>query len=178
MSLLIIFLVVSLAWTLAGVPIFHLLWLFLGLLIGFIFLNSDHFIYWFFLKPNLDESRQIQTLFREKKYSLILTSIKTAQQTHSNLIFHHFFFQFILAIVSFFVFSSSGSVFTMSFILALNLHLLSDEFHDLKYNPKHLQNWLFARESKQLPLKNLKHYLLLYSLLNLLFLALFIRSKI
>ncbi|MBU1130094.1 hypothetical protein KKE45_02115, partial [Patescibacteria group bacterium] len=103
---------------------------------------------------------------------------------HTSLIFHHSTSQIILALTSLFIFTSSDNIFAISFLLALNLHLLIDEAEVLfnKNNAnsslKHLQNWLFARLPIQLPLKYLKHYVYFFLILNLAFFLLLIKSAI
>jgi hypothetical protein len=172
---LIIFLVTSLYWAfhLASWPNF--VFLFLGLLIGAFFLDIDHLVFWYFLRPSLQESRIAQLAFAKKDFSSLIKLLESTHKTHTNLIFHHYFFQIILVLISFFVFTSSQSIFVMAFVLANNLHLTIDEFADLQTNPSHLQDWLFAREKKQLPLQYLKYYVYTFIVINFIFFLLLVK---
>jgi hypothetical protein len=172
-----VFLIVSLIWVIFNVPNLQIFYLLIGLLLGTLFLNIDHLIYWFYRKPNTDESRLVQTVVEKKDFKSLYRLIKAARSSHDNLIFHHYFFQIGINFISFFIFISSSNVFILSFLLGLNLHLLTDEIKDFLKNPKFLQKWLFAREEKQLPLKFLKNYLIVFTILFFIFLFLLVKSK-
>lgn len=178
LPLAIFFVLVSIIWVLIKVPYFEFIFLFLGLLIGSFFLDLDHLLFWFYLKPNLDESKEAREYLQNKQFSKFFNLLFETKENHNNLIFHHYFAQIVLALISFFVFTSSNSTFTMAFILALNIHLLVDEIYDYSNNPKHLQNWLFAREAKQLPIAYLKHYIITFIVICIFFSYLLIRSAI
>ncbi len=176
--LAIIFTIVSVIWILNQVVYFRFIYLFFGLLWGSFLLDLDHLIYWLYLNPKLPESRQARQFLIQKDTKSLLKLLEKTHHTHTNLIFHHYFFQIVLVLISLFIITSSGSLFTSTFVLALNLHLLVDQFADYKKHPRHLQKWLFARESKQLPIKYLGHYIAFFSLINLYFLAIIINSSI
>lgn len=173
-----IFVVVFGYWLISQQNFIQYIYLFFGLLLGTFFLDIDHIIFWLYLKPDLDESRLAQKIIKNKDYKSILILFKTTHHHHNNLIFHHYFFQIALVLISFFVFTSSTNVFAMSFLLTLNTHLLVDEISDYQTNPKHLQNWLFARENKQLSTDNLKYYLGTFIVVTFLFLISLLRFKI
>lgn len=178
LPLLAIFIFISLFWIFAKVPYFEFIYLFFGLAIGSFLLDFDHLIFWFYVKPNLEESRLARLLFDKKDYRSILELLETTHKKHTNLIFHHFFFQVVLVLVSLFVFTSSGNIFGMALLVAINTHLLVDEIKDFRSDPRHLQEWLFARESKQLPIKSIKNYLLIFIILLLLFVFLLLKSRL
>lgn len=113
---------------------------------------------------------------KNKDVKSVLRLIKLTHQNHYNLIFHHYFFQVILVFFSLFILTSSNNVFVSSLIIALNLHLLIDEINDYRKDPKKLQKWLFARESKQLPIKFLKQYIIIFTILFIFLVFLFIQS--
>ena len=174
----IVFLLVSIIWVIFNVSTPEIFLLLTGLLLGHLFLDLDHLLYWFWRKPNTEESRLVKTTFEKKEIKEIVKLIKAAGSSHNNLIFHHYFFQISLNLISFFIFISFSNIFILSFLLAINLHLLTDEINDYFYNPKFLQKWLFAREDKQLPIKSLKNYLIIFSVLFLFFLYILIKVKI
>ena len=178
LPLLVIFIVISLAWFFSKVNYFNIIFLFFGLLFGSFFLDLDHLIYWLYLNPNIEESRLAQIAFKKHDFRSLLKLLESTHHQHTNLIFHHFFFQVVMALISVFVFTSSNSPFAMAFLLALNIHLLVDEVYDLKSDPGHLQEWLFAREPKQLPQRYLGRYILIFVALTLVFTLLLLKSRI
>ena len=174
---IIVFLIVSSVWVIFNVSNIEIIYLFIGLILGYFFLDLDHLIYWFWRKPNTDESRIIKTALSKKDLKSFSKIIKAARSSHADLIFHHYFFQISLNLISFFIFISSTNTFVLSFLLSINLHLLADEIRDYSRNPKFLQNWLFAREEKQLPVKSLRNYLIIFNILFFIFLFLLVKSK-
>ena len=155
-----------------------LFYLFLGFFIGSFILDIDHFLFWFFLKPNLEESRLARITIKNGDFVAIYRLLKASHQTHYNLIFHHYFFQIILVLFSFFIFTSTNNIFVSSLVLSLNLHLIIDELIDYLKDPKILQKWLFAREINQLPIKFLGRYLTTFIIIFCFFLFLFIKINI
>jgi hypothetical protein len=169
LPLLIIFSVTSLVWLFFHSAYYNFIFLFLGLLSGSLILDIDHLIFWFYLRPNLEESRLALVAWKKGDFRSLLKLLESTHLNHTNLIFHHYFFQVVLVLISFFVFTSSEFIFAKAFLLAVNIHLLVDEFSDFFQNPHHLQDWLFARENKQLPLRSLKTYLIFFTLISLVF---------
>lgn len=178
LPLLGVFIIISGIWLLFKIQPIEILYLFIGLLLGSFLLDTDHFIFWFYIKPNIEESRLAQIAFKNRDLPSVLALLKLTHKTHNNLIFHHYFFQIILALISFFVFTSSHSTLFMALLLSANLHLLVDGVSDYLENPKLFQHWLFARESQQLPIKQLKYYLGSFTAIIIIFVFLLIRSKL
>jgi len=177
LPLIIIFLLTSLVWLLQKSAWYNFVFLFFGLTWGSFFLDIDHLVYWFYLQPNLEESRLAQTAWKKGDYKSLIKLLESTHEHHTNLIFHHYFFQIVITFISFFVFTSSSSIFVKAFLLAINIHLLVDEIKDFKNNPEHLKLWLFAREKKQLPTDSLKYYILTFLVINLLFTLFLISSR-
>jgi len=140
--------------------------LFTGLLLGTFVLDADHLVYWFFLYPNLGESQEAKKLWQQGKWRQLLALLAQTHKSHTSLIFHHFIFQAALLMLTVFILTSTTDVFGQGLILAIDVHLLTDQWLDWHQNPRHLQKWLFARtplSRAPLPLKWLKSYLLVYS---------------
>jgi hypothetical protein len=175
---LVLFFIISIFLVIFKSPNIEILHVFLGILFGSFILDIDHFIFWYFLKPNLEESRLARTVISHYDVKSTYRLLKTSQQTHYNLIFHHYFFQVILVLFSFFIFTSTNNLFISSLVITLNLHLLVDEYIDYFSNPKILQRWLFARESTQLPTKFLGRYLSFFSFFLIIFIFLLIYSQL
>ena len=175
--LFVVFVLVSFFWVFAKVKLINYFYLLTGLVFGSFFLDFDHLIYWLYLKPNIEESRLAQIAIHHYDFKSIIKLLESTHKEHTSLIFHHFFFQVVLALISFFVFTSSDNVFGMAFLFALNVHLIVDEVEDFRHNKKHLQDWLFAREQKQLPIEYLSYYLGTFILFSLVFVWLLIKSR-
>lgn len=174
----ILFILVSIFLVIFKAENIAILIVFFGIFIGSVILDLDHIIFWYFLKPNLEESRLARAAISHYDYKSVYRLLRTSHQSHHNLVFHHYFFQSILAIFSIFILTSTNSIFASSLILSLNLHLLVDEYIDYLDNPKILQKWLFAREETQLPVKFLGRYLTVFSLLFVIFIFLFVYSQV
>ena len=174
----VLFLLTSFFWIFNQVPYYQYIFLFLGLTLGSFLLDFDHILYWLFLKPNTEESRHAQELIRSKKIFKVIKLLEQTHKKHTSMVFHHFFFQVILGLISFFVYTSTDNVFVMALVLSLNVHLLVDEIEDFIYQPRHLQDWLFAREEKQLPVEQVRYYLILFIFFSIFFTFLLIRSNL
>lgn len=173
---IITFCIISVVWLFFKIPYYQYIFLFLGIGLGTFFLDIDHIVYWLYINPNTDESRLAKTALFKYDFNSIIKLISATQHQHTNLIFHHFFFQVVISLISFFVFSSSDNVFGNSFLFSINTHLLVHEIDDYKNHREHLQDWLFAREEKQLPVSYLDKYIGLFVVLNILFFILLIKS--
>jgi len=175
---LILFVFISIFWVIFGVKNIELLYLAIGLTLGMIIVDSDHFIFWFFLKPKKEESRLVKMAIKKKDIKSITKIVQKSHRVHHNLIFHHYFFQVILVLFSLFIITSTNNTIISALILGLNFHLIIDEIIDYRHDPKILQKWLFARESKQLPISFLKRYIAIFITFMLLFTFFIVRSKI
>lgn len=173
-----LFIIISCFWVIFGAKNIHLIYLFLGINLGIFILDIDHFIFWFFLKPNNEESRLVKLALQNKEFKSIIKITQKSHKTHYDLIFHHYFFQVILTLFSLFIFTSTQNTFVSALVLSLNLHLIIDEISVYRYNPKIVQKWLFAREPKQLPIAFLKRYIAVFIIFTSLFTFLLIQSKI
>ena len=141
---------------------------FAGLLLGTFFLDVDHLLYWFVLYPQKEESRKARQLWQEGGWRELLALLAENHKSHTSLIFHHFIFQAALLVLTIFILTSTAGLFGKGLILAIDAHLLADEWLDWQENPSHLQKWLFARTDladAPLPSSWLKKYLLFYSIL-------------
>ncbi|MBI2465589.1 hypothetical protein HYV64_05600 [Candidatus Shapirobacteria bacterium] len=174
--LVVIFLLTSVFWVFFKIPIYQYIFLILGLGLGAFFLDFDHIVYWLYLNPNVEESRLARLAIFKYDIRSVIKLIDATENQHTSLIFHHFFFQVVISIISVFVFTSSDNIFAKAFLLAINIHLLSHEFYDFKHRKQHLQDWLFARESKQLPTAYLDKYIAIFSILSGIFFILLLRS--
>ena len=134
LPLLAIFIVTALYCLIIKLPQIQILYLFLGLLIGSFLLDTDHIIYWLILRPKLEESRLAVIAFKRGDYKSVFGLLESTHKGHVDMVFHHYFFQVVLAITTLFVFTSTTSIFVKSLLLALNLHLLVDEIKDYYFH--------------------------------------------
>lgn len=177
LPLLAIFVLTSIFWLFQKTVWYNFVFLFFGLLWGSFLLDIDHLIFWFYLKPDLEESLLAKNAWKKGDFKSLIKLLESTHENHTNLIFHHYFFQIVLTFISLFVFTSSSSIFAKALLLAINIHLLVDEIKDFKHNPEHLKLWLFARENKQLPTDSLKYYILTFVVLNLIFTFILFSSR-
>ncbi|MGI5840761.1 MAG: hypothetical protein ACOX6N_00860 [Patescibacteria group bacterium] len=173
-----VFFFISIFWLIQRSTPFDFVYLFFGMLWGSFFLELDHLIFWLYVKPNNEESRIAQAALKQKDVNSLLELYLKTESTHSKLIFHHYFFQSVLAVISFFIFTSTSGIFTKAFVLALNIHLVVEEIIDYSRDKKYLQNWLFAGEKKQISVDYLKHYILIFLLTTCLFVYILTRSNL
>jgi len=171
---IVVYLITIIVWIFHQTNYLNYLYLTLGLALGLYLLDIDHLVYWLFLNPNLEESRLAQVAWKKGDWKSLIKLLKVTEHLHLSLIFHHYFFQVILAIFSFFIFTSTSNIFIKSVLLAINIHLLSDEITSYLHDPKKHQQWLFARESKQLSVASIKYYLYFSSFICLLLILIFI----
>ncbi len=172
-----IFLLTSLFWIFSSIPFTRFLFLFFGLGLGTFFLDIDHLLYWYYLQPNLGESRIAKKLLIEKKYKQLLQHLVLYHKNHTSLVFHHFAFQAILLVLTIFITTSTATIFGKAFCLAIYVHLLVDQINSYKENPQHLSDWLFARSPLKPLHKHLKNYIIFYSSFVPFFLYLLIRTR-
>jgi hypothetical protein len=112
-----------------------------GGLIGVILPDLDHLIYVYFIKPTDLSSQRVNYLVNKKQ---IWRSIQLLYETRSErrgLVFHTIFFQVIFLVLTFWIMSSSASLFGRGLVLSFALHISIDQLVDL-VDMKHLGNWL------------------------------------
>ncbi len=91
----------------------------------------DHFIYAFFLNPTMEASQQAARLANSKKYAKALNTLLASHSQQDRLIFHSALFQIIFLIFSFFVVTSTRSLFGRGIVFGVLTHLLVDMSGDL-----------------------------------------------
>lgn len=98
--------------------------LYIGGLVGvFIMPNLDHFLYIFFFKPQELTSQRVLALLHSKQYKETLQLMYDTGDERKDLIFHTILFQIIFVVLTFWVVSSSGSLFARGLVLGYFLNL-------------------------------------------------------
>jgi hypothetical protein len=117
-----------------------------GGVVGTLLPDLDHLIYIFFLRPYELTSQRATRLISEKEVVRTLELLAETRYERKDLIFHTLLFQLIFLILTFWIITSSGSLFGRGLVLAFSLHLVIDQIVDLMETGG-LTNW-----SKNIPL--------------------------
>ena len=112
----------------------------LGGLIGVLMPDLDHLIYVFFLGPQELTSQRVSFLWGRKEYVRLIELLYETRSERRGLIFHTIFFQAIFLILTFWIMSSSGSLFGKGLVLSFALHLSIDQLVDI-FDMRSLSNW-------------------------------------
>jgi hypothetical protein len=113
----------------------------LGGLFGIILPDIDHLIYVYFVKPQDLSSQRVGYLINKKEIKRGIYLLYETRSERKELIFHSVFFQIIFLVLTFWVMSSSGSLFGRGLVLSFALHLSIDQVIDLT-ELKSFDNWL------------------------------------
>lgn len=119
----------------------------LGGIIGNVLPDLDHVIYFYFVSPTDLTSQRFDFLAHKKSFGRMIELMYETRSERHGLIFHTIFFQIIFLILTFWMLSSSGSLFGKGLVLSFALHLSIDQLLDLT-ETEHLNNWM-----KYLPFK-------------------------
>lgn len=104
--------------------------LLLGGIIGTFLADLDQFLYAFLFNPYDLASQRAVYHFKKKELFKGLLILWGAKETRTHQVFHSFSFQIIFLILTFWVVSSSGSLFAIGLVIAFSLHLFIDQFSD------------------------------------------------
>ena len=113
----------------------------IGGLVGVILPDIDHIIYAFFIKPTDLTSQRIGYLLNKKEIKRSVELLYETRNERIGLIFHSIFFQIIFLILTFWMMSSSGSIFGKGLVLSFALHLAIDQIMDIT-DLNSFDNWL------------------------------------
>jgi len=118
----------------------------LGGAIGTFLPDIDHLIYVLFMSPQDLTSQRVSFLWQRREYKRIIELLYETRSERRGLVFHTIFFQIIFLILTFWVMSSSASLFGKGLVLSFAFHLSVDQLVDLT-DMKNLSNW-----TKDLPI--------------------------
>lgn len=113
----------------------------LGGVFGTILPDLDHVIYFYFISPSDLTSKRFDFLAHKKEIGRMTTLLYETRGERKGLIFHTVFFQVIFLILTFWLLTSSSSLFGRGMVLAFALHLSIDQLMDL-VDMKSFDNWL------------------------------------
>ncbi len=98
-----------------------------GLLMGFYLPIIDHIIYAFILRPELEVSKNIRSMISVKRAKELVSYIKQTQEERQKLIIHTAYFQIVFLLLTFFILTSSSSLFGRGLVYGLSLALFIEE---------------------------------------------------
>lgn len=111
-----------------------------GMVIGTILPDLDHFVYIYFLAPtDLTSQRVVHSLSKREVWNSLGLLYDTRRE-RTKLIFHTAWFQVLFMVLAFFVSTSSGSTIGLGVVLAFSLHILTDQLVDL-IETQNLDSW-------------------------------------
>ncbi|MEK7111690.1 MAG: hypothetical protein AAB875_00005, partial [Patescibacteria group bacterium] len=97
--------------------------LWVGALFATLLPDLDHVLYVFFLRPQELTSQRVGYMMGKRDFWGSLELLAETRSERSKLIFHTATFQLIFIVLTFFVLTSSGSLFGRGLVLAFFLHL-------------------------------------------------------
>lgn len=143
------------------------IWFVVGGVVGTILPDIDHLIYVYFTKPHELTSQRVNYLVQKKDVKRATELLYETRSERGGLIFHTVFFQIIFLVLTFWMMSSSNSLFGRGLVLTFSLHLSVDQIADiLEFG--NIKNWL-APWSLGLNGDNTKIYWFLMLSLTLIF---------
>lgn len=123
-----------------------------GGLIGAILPDLDHLIYIYLLKPTDPASISTTELIKNKRYKQALEFLTLTRSARKDLIFHNALFQLLFFVFAYLIVTSSINFFGKGLVLAFLVHLVVDQYIDLKANGN-LNSWFtkfnFTMDKKQ-----------------------------
>lgn len=138
----------------------------LGGLVGVFLPDIDHLIYAYLTKPQDLSSQRIDYQLQNKNLKRTIELLYETRSERRDLIFHSIFFQVIFFVLTFWMVSSSGSLFGQGLVLSFALHLSIDQLIDLKESGN-LENW-FANLPFKMDAEKSKYYWMATTILTLL----------
>jgi hypothetical protein len=102
--------------------------------------DLDHLVYVFFSGPQELTSQRVAFLWGRKEYKRIIELLYETRSERRGLIFHTIFFQALFLVLTFWIMSSSASLFGKGLVLSFALHLSMDQLVDI-IEMKSLDNW-------------------------------------
>lgn len=103
--------------------------------------DVDHLIYVLFMNPQDLTSQRAGFLFNHREIVRMVQLLYETRSERKGLVFHTIFFQIIFLILTFWVVTSSTSIFGKGLVLSFSLHLCVDQLVDM-VDMGNLGNWL------------------------------------
>ena len=105
---------------------------------------ADDLLRYSWLKSGERPPNNARVLLKTRNFRGMYGLLQRTHRAHVRLTSHSAIFQLILLALAFYILSSGGSLFGSALVMAMNLHLLKDEWADfLKGKKEALVDWLF-----------------------------------
>lgn len=114
----------------------------LGGIVGTLLPEIDHLIYVFFSNPQEVTSQRVRYLCNSRQFKNCFWLLASTTAERARLIFHTVLFQAIFFILTFWVLTSSASLFGRGLVLSFALHLAIDQIEEVM-NKGSLQSWFW-----------------------------------
>jgi hypothetical protein len=114
----------------------------LGGIVGTVLPEIDHLIYVFFANPQEVTSQRVRYLCANKQFKNCFWLLASTTAERTKLIFHTAIFQAVFLILTFWVVTSSGSLFGRGMVLAFSLHLVIDQVNQVLEKGE-IQSWFW-----------------------------------
>ncbi len=111
-----------------------------GGIAGTILPDIDHLLY-LYLRPQELTAQRVGFYWDKHEVKRVFTLLYETRGERKGLIFHSGYFQLIFLVLTFWIITSSGSLFGKGLVLAFSLHLLIDQIVDLT-QMQSFDNWL------------------------------------
>ncbi|NMC36550.1 hypothetical protein GYA49_05905 [Candidatus Beckwithbacteria bacterium] len=149
-------------------------WLPIGLWIcggglGYMVLYADRLVDLYFANPDTELAYYVKAYFAKKQFKKGWQLLMYNKRLQKHLTFRSALFQVVWVLLAFFTISSTSSLFGKGFVLGLGLHLLLDEWQDFVSNKDYLRTWLFWQINKTISDQELQIYLIVMTVINVLF---------
>jgi hypothetical protein len=102
--------------------------------------DLDHVIYFYFVRPTDLTSQRFDFLLQRKEIWRMIQLLYETREERMGLIFHTFVFQILFLVLTFWLLTSSGSIFGRGLVLAFSMHIVVDQLIDLQ-QMGNLGNW-------------------------------------
>lgn len=120
-----------------------LLWWLLGMIVGFVFVFSDRFVYSLIMKPNESLSLRIKEFFGKRQFVEGVSVLLEEKSEQKELIMRSFLFLMVWSVLGFFSMTSVANDFSRGFVLGIGTHLVFDFIYDYFYDRVRFDAWFW-----------------------------------
>jgi len=120
-----------------------LLWWLLGMVVGFVFVFTDRFVYSLVMKPNESLSLRIKEFFGKRQFVEGVSVLIEEKAEQKELVMRSFLFLMVWGVLGFFSMTSIANEFSRGFILGIGTHLVFDFVYDYFYDRSRFDTWFW-----------------------------------
>lgn len=102
-----------------------------GGILGTLLPDLDHLFYAFVYKEESSSFLSFKSYLSQKKYLSAFVSLFKKDDKEGVSVFHSFSFQLLFFVLTFWIVTSSSSLFALGLVLSFSLHLLVNQFSEL-----------------------------------------------